>query len=319
MACSPATGKSLANIDRSGAEAVDAVLDDHAEAVDGPVVVVGDEVGDLDRDVRLPRQLAKAVAPSRHALGVAVDRAAAVVEDERLVGEVAGKAGGVAELVGEDHEVEAEPVPPETGEAGAPGRVVHEVAARGEAAGRVRGPAEDIADADDARERRLGVEQGVAIGRRERHVGDIAAGDAAGLVEALQPLRLADAVVRPPARLDVDRRDDGLPRRVPSVVGGEVVAPERGEIAEAAMVVLARGQPRMAAHRQVPMVMVRVDDRPGMAAAHRFGAPAGGRPATFIPSPSIFAGPWRPGQRRKVAAIVAPGQRAASAPRQPGR
>jgi hypothetical protein len=36
----------------AGTEAVDAVADDHAEAVERPVMIVGNEIGNLDVDVR---------------------------------------------------------------------------------------------------------------------------------------------------------------------------------------------------------------------------------------------------------------------------
>ena len=72
------------------AEAVDAMQDDRPQAVERPVMIIGDEIGDLDRDiVVLAPARAEPVAPAPHALGVAVDRAAAMVEDELLVGKAA--------------------------------------------------------------------------------------------------------------------------------------------------------------------------------------------------------------------------------------
>ena len=163
------------------AEAVDAVEDDRPQAVERPVMIVGDEVGDLDRDVRLAATERQPVAPAPHAVGIAVDRAAAMVEDECMVRKVAHEPRRVGELVGNTIRSKTRPCSASTARPARQARVVHQVAARGEAAGRIGVPAQDVADADDPRERPPAPRSGqAASGARERHMRHERAGDAAG-------------------------------------------------------------------------------------------------------------------------------------------
>ena len=155
-----------------------------------------------------------------------------MIENEQLVGKISGKARRLFVLAGEDHQIKREAEPAETSEAGSPDGIGHEIAARGEASGGVRGPAEDVADADDARERRLGFEKRRRIATSERNVGDVSRGDAAALVERLQPRCLANAVVFFPARFDMNCGNDVLPRCIAAIVRRQIVAPERRQVAE---------------------------------------------------------------------------------------
>ena len=97
---------------------------------------------------------------------------------------------------------------------------------------------------------------------------DVALGDGAGLVEGFEPARLADAILRRPARFDMHGRDDVLPGGIAAIVGRQIVAAERREIAETTRPIRARGEPGMAAEAEVPQVMVGIDDRTGIKTGH---------------------------------------------------
>src|SRR6202035_1604014 len=90
---------------------------------------------------------------------------------------------------------------------------------------------------------------------------DIAQRDAADSVERLQPTGFAQTIVGGPAGLDMDGGDDILPRRVAAIVGRQVVALQRFEIAEPAKFAGAGGEPGMALKAEIPEMMMGVDDR----------------------------------------------------------
>ena len=113
-------------------------------------MIVGDEIRDLDGDVARAGEQPQAVAPALHALGVAVDRAAAMVEDELLIGEVAASRAASPSWRGNTIRSKTRPCRAKQREAGAPGRLVHDAVAGGEAARRVGVPAQYVAHADDA-------------------------------------------------------------------------------------------------------------------------------------------------------------------------
>ena len=89
----------------------------------------------------------QAVPPSRHPGLIPVDGAAAMIENELLVGKIRGKPGRIRQLPGEYHQVEAHAVALQSGEARPPRGFEHDAVASGEAAGRIRVPAQDVADA----------------------------------------------------------------------------------------------------------------------------------------------------------------------------
>ena len=71
---------------------------------------------------------------------------------------------------------------------------IHDAVTCCKAPGRIRVPAQDVADAHHPAKRRLLVEQGLGAGAAQRHMRHVARGHAAGLVERLQPAGLADAI-----------------------------------------------------------------------------------------------------------------------------
>lgn len=132
-------------------------------------------------------------------------------------------------------------------------------------------PAHDIADADDIRIGRLRCDEPSGVGTVERHAGDEAARDTRRAVEAREPAAFLQRMVVRPAGLDMHGRDDVLVRGIGAIIRNAVIAQDRREAAENR---LAAGrarcfQPGMAVQRQVPEMVVRVDDRPVVTHAHR--------------------------------------------------
>src|ERR1700689_3914812 len=68
--------------------------------------IVGGERRNLDQYVGRRAEAPQAFFPSQHALPVAIDRAAAVVDDETLVGEIQRQPGDLLGLVRIQHELE---------------------------------------------------------------------------------------------------------------------------------------------------------------------------------------------------------------------
>jgi hypothetical protein len=247
-------------------------------------MIIGDEVRNLDGDVFVLGEESEPIAPSAHALGVAVDRAAAVVKDELLVRERRRELGRVGELAREHHQIEGDPVPSKQAKAGAPGRIVHDAVAGGEAAGGIGIPAQYVAHADDAVEGGMRFDQRRRLRAGERHVHDIAGRDALRLVQRLQPARLADAVVSNPAGFDMDAGDDVVLGGIPKIVLGKIVPPQRAKLTQAAALARGCGEPGVPAEAEVPEMMMGVDDRSRVGGWHAFLAGCGERRQSVRPS-----------------------------------
>ena len=96
------------------AEACDRVLDIGADVVEGPgrAVGIGDDAGDLDRDIRPVRDFGDPLAPGM--LGALLDRRhAAMIEHELNVGREVGERDRLVDLVRADAEIERPPGPGE--------------------------------------------------------------------------------------------------------------------------------------------------------------------------------------------------------------
>ena len=152
------------------------------------------------------------------------------------------------------------------GEAGAPGRIVHHVASGDETLSWILVPADDVADADHAIERRLRVEEGSGPGACQRHMRDKAGCHAAAAIERLEPAGLAEAIVVDPARLDMHGGDDVLAARIGKIVLDEVVALDRVDVAD--RVPLVRREPGVPFQAQVPKMVMRIDDRTVISIPH---------------------------------------------------
>ena len=227
-------------------------------------MIVGDEVGDLDRDILARRELAQAVAPTLHAFGVAVDRAAAMVEDEQLVGEDRHQPHRVRR-VWRGNSIRSKLRPCAAGARGRRARADRPSCRAGdEAAGRIVVPAQDVADADDAIEGRLRIEEG-----RARRASP-AAHARRSAPRRRPPCRASPASAsrrgnRPrPARLDMHGGDDVLAGGIAQIIVGQIVLPERSKVAEPAALGRSRAQPGMPVEAEVPEMMMRIDDRAGI-------------------------------------------------------
>ncbi len=105
----------------------------------------------------------------------------------------------------------------------------------------------------------LRLERRRRVGPLQRRVGDVTCGDAAGFVDALQPMRLGNGLVGRPARLDMNRADDRLVRGVLQIISRQVVAPERREITEPCVLIRLRRQPGWLSVAAVPEMVMRID------------------------------------------------------------
>ena len=244
-----------------GTETIDAMPHDRPQAVESPVMIVCNQIRNLDGDIGLAGEKPQAVSPCRHAGLVPVDGTAAVIENELLVGEIRRKPRRIRQLPGEYHQVEAHAVALEAGEACPPSGFEHDAVAGGEAAGRVGVPAQDVADADHPFETRLLIEQGLGARVAQVHMRHVACRHAAGLVERFEPSGLADAVIRLPARLDMDCLDDIVIAPIAAIISRQVVSPDRIESSESTTPRGHGAQPGMAVKFQIPQVMMGVDNR----------------------------------------------------------
>lgn len=224
-------------------------------------MIVSDEIGNLDGDVRLPRQQPETVAPDAHAVGIPVDGTAAVIEHELQAGKGGGQSSGIRQLPGKHHQIEDQATRSETRQAAAPCRFVHDVGPGGEAAGRVRVPAQNVTDAGDTLKGGLRFDQGMGLGIGERHMYDVARRHPAGFVKAVQPAGFADAVFGEPAGFDMDGGDHTVAAGIAPIIVRKIVPPERSEITEPASIGGRGAQPRMPPEAQVPEVVMGIDDR----------------------------------------------------------
>ena len=207
----PATGQSVARIERCSAEALDAVQHHGADAFIGRLRIIAHGVGDLEHDVGLAAETRHRVAPALHALLVAVDRARAMVHDEPQVRDASSDVEHRVDLVGVHHQLEDQAEAGQAGDVLPPRRVIGLVAARGERLFRLsRMEAEDVANPDDAGISGLLLDDARRLRRAEGGGGGVADRDAARLVERLEPLRLAQRIGRVPQRLDMHAGDDVL-------------------------------------------------------------------------------------------------------------
>ena len=214
------TGKSLPNIDRSTPK-----HSMQCSATSRRLSGVGDRIvsgqrRNLDLDVGRRAEQLQALPPSRHAVAVAIDRAAAMVDDEGLIGEVAREPGDLFGLVRIKHQLEDLVVASEQRDAAAKVRLVGDARPRREAFCRLgRMPAQHLPDADATLDLGQAVKRCARVRSGEVGEADITGGDARRLVERLEPLesRRADRR-RGPRRLLCARRRprSGWPRRAGS-------------------------------------------------------------------------------------------------------
>jgi hypothetical protein len=239
------------------AEILKAVEDHFGETFERPVMIIDHEIGNLDRHIGRAAQDSETLSPTPHAIGITVDRAAAMVENEKLVRKGPRQSFRLSKLIGKDHQIEVRLQPCK---ADAPLRIVNEIAASDETARRVFAPTQDIANADHARKARLRLDQSRRLRARQRDVNDIALRDAIRFVECFEPPRFTKAVVARPTGFHMNAGDDVLPRRVATIVLRQVVAFERRNVPETATLAGADGEPRMAIEAQVPKMMMGVDE-----------------------------------------------------------
>ena len=93
-----------------GAEALDAMQEDFAQAFGRRARVVGGQRRNLDVDVGRRAEQLEALLPSLHAVAVTIDRAAAVVDDEGLVGKVPRQSRDLLRLIRIEHQLEEKAV-----------------------------------------------------------------------------------------------------------------------------------------------------------------------------------------------------------------
>ena len=236
-----------------------------------PVRIVGEGIGDLQPQVRQSRKARERGAPAGHALGRAVDRAAAVIKDEEQAGMGASEPLRVVGLMGIDHQVEGEPRVAHRAQAGAEGGLARDGGARREAQRRIGMPGQDVPEPGDAGMAGLLGDTLNRVGAREVHARDVAGGDD-DPVEAVEPRGLPSRQVVGDAGLDMHGGGDPVARQSVSVIGGQPVAGER-----AGGLPLRRPvEPGMCARDPRPEVMMGVDDGPGPAGYRR----ASSRPET---------------------------------------
>lgn len=243
------------------AETFEAVEDHFRETFERPMMVIGDKVGNFDRHVGRAGQNSQALSPTLHPFRIAIDRAATMVENEKLVWKVSHQSFSLPKLAGKNHQIEDKSERLQPCEAGAPSGIVHEVAARCEPARRVFAPTQDIANADNARKARLRLDQCGGLSAGKWNMGDIPRRDAIGFIERFKPSRFANAIVAHPPGFDMNAGNDILPNRVATIILGQVVAFERREIPETAECACADREPRMTVEAQIPQVVMGVDDR----------------------------------------------------------
>ncbi len=101
-----------------------------------------------------------------------------MLEHEGDAGEIARQGGGIAHLTREHLQIEAQPALLDVAEAGAPGRIGHQVRARREAIERILVPVQLLAHAAQIGVRQLTVERIRDVGRSEVGVADDGVGKA---------------------------------------------------------------------------------------------------------------------------------------------
>jgi hypothetical protein len=242
------------------AETLKAVEDHFGETFERPVMIIDHEIGNLDRHIGRTAQDSETLSPTPHAIGIAVDRAAAMVENEKLVRKVPRQSFRLSKLIGKDHQIEDKFVRLQPCKADAPLRIINEIAASDETARRVFAPTQDIANADHTRKALLRLDQSRRLRARQRDVNDIALRDAIRFVERFEPPRFTETVVARPTGFHMNAGDDVLPRRVATIVLRQVVTFERRNVPETATLAGADGEPRMAIEAQVPKMMMGVDE-----------------------------------------------------------
>ena len=209
-------------------------------------------------------------------------------------GKAAATRANSSACCGIDHRLQMQPVPADGADAREPPRILHQIGARGEPLGRVGVPAEPGAYADHAIIAGLRGDGRFGAGGFQRHGGDAAVGDAVRLVQRLQPSRFLQRRRRVPAGLDVHGGDHVLPGGVGAIVPRQIVAPDRAEIAE--RVRIARIEPRMPPHRQIPQMNVSVDDgSPVECVVHVSNFSASGKAPRHVHQHARRAGDFRDG------------------------
>ena len=191
---------------------------------------------------------------------------ACVVDDDLRIGKGPREVERIAELTRIDHHVEREIEFLKQAEAPPPGRIPHQVRALVEGPGGVLVPAQDLTDAAHVGVCAVGLQHRFGIRLFEQGVGDDAVRETVLIGDALKPAGLGHRVLVK-TRLDVDRLDQPDVGHVRQIVGEQVVADERRSAAEHHLA-RAVGEPRIAARSQVPEMMVSVDDRAVVEAAH---------------------------------------------------
>ena len=212
----------------------------------------------------------QAPSPSHHAFAVAINRAAAMVDDEGLVGEVMRQPGDLLSLVRIEHELEELVVASEQRDAAAEIGLVGDARARGEAFLRLgRMPAQHLSNAHATLDLGQSVKRSARARSGEVSEADIAHSDARRLVERLEPVNLGEWIVGPvPSGFYVHRGDHVLVRRVAQVVIDEIVSSYRVEIAQRLDCASRGTKPGMPVHAEIPKMTMRVDDRPPIQFSH---------------------------------------------------
>lgn len=242
------------------AEEIDGSQDHLAVRLYGPGPPGHAEPGDLDGDVRLGGERRHRIPPAAETLRAAVGRQARMVEDHQGVGECARESRGLTQVPPGSLEIEGETVACESRVSRAPAWIPHRARGTlGDRAGRRRG-LRLVTDTADERASGLAGEDRLDVVPVEPRLGDHGAREPLLDGQFLHPARLADGVHRIPLGFHVDRADDPVVSRVRPVVGGQVVAPERPRVAVAEGRRRLVPEPGMPPERQIPEVLVSVDD-----------------------------------------------------------
>ncbi len=264
------------------AEDPDRIAHDRAVGFDRPRLARLAEARDLDRGIRAGGERRHRGAPAGQAFRAAVGGQAGVVEDDPGLRKVARQRSRLLEVPPGRLQVERQPILCEQGEAALPGGVAHRPRRVFLHSIRRGGRSRLVADAADAWERDMAREHRFDLGIVEAPAGDDAVREAFRGDHLGEPAALADRVARVPLGLDEDRLDDVMPGSVAEVVGRHVVAPERAVVAIAERDRLGIAQPRQIVAREIPEVLVRIDDRqvghlksPGLRCSR---TPAGAQP-----------------------------------------
>ena len=165
-----------------------------------------------------------------------------------------------------------------------PLRVLRHVARR-VAAQRIGVPVDDVADAANARVRRLLREQRFDLGIVQLRERDDRARQAARVGDAFEPFGLVERLRRIRPGVDMHRADDIPPRHVGKVVGERVVLGDRFDRAVGPVLRKRRRQPRIADPAELPQMDVRIDERDG----HEASPAEQGRAVVFRTVAAIWA------------------------------